>query len=165
MKYISDYFRRQHGYFAFCFLILVPVILDSCKNKEAPAEATQSEEATPDTLPDDFVAFYDRFHTDSQYQMDHIIFPLEGLPASTGEDDTVMTQRFFWQRDGWKKHSHFTDPSNQFEHWYQVLDERIIEHWIKMKGTNLVMRRRFAKLDDEWFLIYYSGLRPETAEE
>lgn len=97
--------------------------------------------------------------------MDHIVFPLEGMPASTGDDDTLITGRFFWQRNEWKKHNHFTDPSNQFEHWYQVLDERIIEHWIKMKGTNLVMRRRFAKLDDEWFLIYYSGLRPETTEE
>ena len=165
MKYILDFFRKQHGSFVFCFLILAPVILDSCKKKASPDEASLSEEVAPDTLPDDFVAFYDRFHTDSQYQMDHIVFPLEGMPASTGDDDTLVTERFFWQRNEWKKHNHFTDPSNQFEHWYQVLDARIIEHWIKMKGTNLVMRRRFAKLDDEWFLIYYSGLRPETPEE
>lgn len=122
------------------------------------------EEEVPDTLPGDFVEFYNRFHTDSQFQMDHINFPLEGLPEAAGDEDTIITDRFFWQRENWKLHHHFTDPSNQFEHWYEVLDERIIEHWIQMKGTNLVMRRRFARLDDEWFLIYYSALRPVKLE-
>jgi len=31
-------------------------------------------------LPDDFKKFYEKFHTDSSYQMKHIIFPLEGIP-------------------------------------------------------------------------------------
>ena len=96
--------------------------------------------------------------------MEHIIFPLEGLPNSEGDLDTVLTQRFFWKREEWKKHNPFTDPSKQFEHWYEVLDERIIEHWVQMKGTNLVIRRRFAKMDDEWFLIYYAGMRPLTKD-
>lgn len=120
-------------------------------------------EAPIDTLPEDFVKFYDRFHTDSMYQLDHIVFPLEGLPHSTGDGDTTDTKRFFWNREGWKKHNHFNDPSGQFEHWYEVIGDRVIEHWLLMRGTKMVMRRRFAKLDDEWYLIYYSGLRP--AEE
>lgn len=118
-----------------------------------------------DTLPDDFVEFYNAFHTDSQYQMDHIIFPLEGLPHAETTSDTVTTQRFFWQRDDWKKHNHFTDPSGQFDHWYEVLNDRIIEHWVQMKGTNMVIHRRFAKLDDGWYLIYYTGLRPKEESE
>ena len=141
------------------------LLFDSCAQKTPPVEEVQQESAAVDTLPDDFVAFYDRFHTDSQYQMDHIIFPLEGLPNSTGDGDTLSAQRFFWQRDDWKKHNHFTDPSHQFEHWYEVLNDRIIEHWVQMKGTDLVIRRRFAKMDDEWFLIYYAGMRPLKKEE
>ncbi|HUR31516.1 MAG TPA: hypothetical protein VMZ69_08775, partial [Saprospiraceae bacterium] len=78
------------------------------------------------------------------------------------DTDTVMTQRYFWQRADWKKHNAFTDPSGNFEHWYTVLNPRIIEHWIRMKGTNLVMVRRFAKLDNGWYLIYYAGLRPNS---
>ena len=146
-------------------IILLPIILDSCARKPAQETETQAEEQTADTLPDDFVVFFDRFHADSQYQMDHIVFPLEGLPNSTGDTDTVITQRFFWQRADWKKHNKFTDPSGQFEHWYTVINDRIIEHWINMKGTNLVMVRRFAKLDDGWYLIYYAGLRPHAENE
>ncbi len=136
------------------------MLADSCKPKEDSPEAENTEAVEVDTLPDDFVAFFDRFHTDSAYQMEHILFPLEGLPASTGDGDTLTSNRYFWQKEDWKKHNRFTDPGRDFVQWYEVLNDRIIEHWIQMNGTNLCMRRRFAKLDDGWYLIYYQGLRP-----
>lgn len=92
--------------------------------------------------------------------MSHILFPLEGLPSSEKDNDTISEKRFYWQKADWKKHNTFTDPSNQFEHWYEVIGDRIIEHWIQMKGSNMFIHRRFAKLDDGWYLIYYAGLRP-----
>jgi hypothetical protein len=52
------------------------------------------------------------------------------------------------------------NPHQQFDHWFGVLNPRIIEHWIHTKGTNLYLHRRFAHLDNEWFLIYYAGMRP-----
>jgi len=96
--------------------------------------------------------------------MEHIIFPLEGLPPSTGDGDSTTAQRYYWQKAEWKQHNQFTDPGGNFEHWYEVLNDRVIEHWIQMKGTNLYMKRRFAKLDDGWYLIYYRGLRPMDRE-
>jgi hypothetical protein len=139
-------------------------LIESC-NTKGPATQTQQEaEPTVDTLPGDFLAFYDRFHEDSAYQMDHIIFPLEGLPGSIGEGDTLSTSRYFWQKSEWKKHNHFTDPGQNFEQWYEILNEQIIEHWIKTKGTNMHMKRRFAKLDDGWYLIYYQAPRPTVRE-
>ncbi len=147
-------------------LLILSLSLTNCK-KAVPAEQ-QSEiesEIVIDTLPDDFVDFFERFHQDSAYQLEHIIFPLEGLPGALEKTDTVATQRFFWQREGWAVHNPFTDPSGQFEHWYEVLDDRLIEHWVQLKGTTMVIHRRFAKLDDGWYLIYYAGMRPlEKAE-
>lgn len=128
-------------------------------------EPITQEEEVVDTLPDDFITFYDRFHTDSLYQMDHIVFPLEGLPNAIEVPDTVATKRFFWQQNEWKKHNHFTDPSGQFDHWYQVLDERVIEHWVQMKGTDMMIQRRFAKLENGWNLIYYAGMRPRKVND
>ena len=113
-----------------------------------------------DTLPKEFVTFFDQFHEDTAFQLAHIVFPLEGLPNSQGETDTMPVMRYFWQRENWKFHRHMTDPSNQFENWFEVLDPRIIEHWVQAKGTNLFMQRRFAKLSDGWYLIYYAGMRP-----
>lgn len=116
-----------------------------------------------DTLPNDFVIFFNRFHEDTAYQMKHITFPLAGMPPTSGTRDTILQERFFWQRDNWTKHKHFNDPGGDFDNWYLVLNDRIIEHWIQLKGTNMYMKRRFAKLDDDWYLIYYQGLRPGQA--
>jgi len=143
-------------------LILTSLVNESCKPKDTTPGIDTLEEAVIDTLPSDFVAFFNQFHIDTAYQMAHIIFPLEGLPNSTGDGDTTSTTRFFWQRDDWKIHNRFNDPGNNFDHWYEVKNDRIIEHWMQMKGTNLYMWRRFAKLKDGWFLIYYQGMRPMT---
>ncbi len=132
----------------------------SCGQPKQPASETTIEESEVDTLPADFVQFFNRFHEDTAYQMAHITFPLAGMPPTKGTGDTIMQERFFWQRDTWTKHKHFNDPGGDFDHWYLVLNERIIEHWIQLKGTNMYMKRRFAKLDDDWYLIFYQGLRP-----
>lgn len=141
----------------------VVMSLNSCKQR--PAEVSSAEGMTEDTtvidtLPADFVEFFDKFHGDSAYQMAHIVFPLEGLPPSNNLSDTIPGQRFFYQREDWVIHNRFTDPGGNFEHWYEVIDERLIEHWVQLKGTEMVIRRRFAKLDDGWYLIYYSGMGP-----
>ena len=151
---------------------MILLLHQGCKPKATVTENEPSEEAVPDTLPDDFVEFYDKFHTDSAYQLEHIIFPLEGLPDALEISDTVASQRFFWQKKDWKLHSHFKDPSNQFEQWYEVINDRIIEHWVQLKGKNMFVHRRFAYLSKEenprnpdgWVLIYYAGMRPMVKE-
>ena len=141
-------------------ILLISLPNESCKPTDKNSSSDAVEDAVIDTLPADFVAFFKLFHEDSTYQMAHIIFPLEGLLNSSGDGDTTSTTRYFWQRADWKIQHPFTDPGHNFEHWYEVSNDRIIEHWIQMKGTNLYMWRRFAKLDDGWYLIYYQGMRP-----
>jgi hypothetical protein len=142
------------------FILLNP----GCKHKDASSSDDAAGEVVPDTLPKDFVEFFDTFHSDSVYQMNHILFPLEGLPNAKNLDDTVPTKRFYWQKKDWKKHNPFTDPSHQFDQWFEIINDRVIEHWIQMKNSNMFIHRRFAKLDDGWYLIYYAGLRPVTRE-
>jgi len=131
--------------------------LPACKTDKAPTEETTPPDAE---LPADFVAFFDRFHSDSAFQVDHIIFPLEGLPATLDVDTLPAGERYFWQRSDWRLHRPFADPSGEFENWFEKKDDRIIEHWIHMKGTAMYLYRRFAKLDNDWFLIYYQDMRP-----
>jgi hypothetical protein len=145
-------------------ILISPLLIESCNSRGGSESNDRVATKAVDTLPDDFVAFFDRFSTDSAYQMEHIIFPLEGLPTSTGDGDTLTTTRYFWQKADLKIHNRFTDPGHDFEQWYEVLNDRVIEHWIQMKGTNLCMKRRFARLEDGWYLIYYQGLRPTNRE-
>lgn len=124
------------------------------------ADSNNTKGFLANSLPEDFNAFYRRFHEDSVFQMAHINWPLEGLPNATSADDTIPPDRFFWQKATWKKHNHFTDPGGNFQQWFEMTGDRIVEHWVLMKGTNMYIVRRFAKLDDGWYLIYYTGLRP-----
>jgi hypothetical protein len=160
MIYNSDFCLKQHWFFALSGLLSLLLLVTGCQSKNNTPSSDESSEVVADTLPGDFVLFFNRFHEDSAYQLEHIIFPLEGLPPSSGGDDSLTSKRYYWQKADWKKHNPFTDPSGNFEHWYEVLNDRIIEHWVHMKGTNLHIKRRFAKLEDGWYLIYYQGLRP-----
>ncbi len=154
-----------HGSIVLSGLLTLLLFHSGCGDKVSTTSEVENNEVAVDTLPADFVIFFNQFHEDSTYQMNHINFPLEGLPPYGGENDTILLkERYFWPKATWHKHNRFTDPGGDFEHWYVVINERIIEHWIKMKGTNLHMKRRFAKLDDGWYLIYYQGLRPTEPE-
>ena len=170
MIYIIEFFRKQRGCFAFSALLLVFLSHQGCKPKVSETGNEASEEVAPDTLPDEFAVFYDKFHTDSAYQFEHIIFPLEGLPDALEVSDTITSQRFYWQKEDWKLHSHFKDPGGQYEQWFEVINDRIIEHWVQLKGKNMFIHRRFAYLSKEenprnsdgWVMIYYAGMRPMT---
>lgn len=159
MIFSSECFLKLHGWVALSILFSSIMTTTGCQSREA-SPASPPPDVPVDTLPVDFVIFYRLFHDDSAYQMDHIIFPLEGMPNSLGDDDTLTTTRYFWQKKDWKKHNRFVDPGGDFDQWFEVFDDRFIEHWVNMKGTNMYMRRRFAKMDDEWFLIYYQGMQP-----
>jgi hypothetical protein len=155
---------KWRGYFAWSLLLLTLIFNQGCKSSSKDQQEQAGTAAVNDTLPSDFVYFFDRFHADSAYQVDHISFPLEGLPNSSGDTLANSSERYYWQKEGWQLHRPFTDPSQQFEQWFEILNDRVIEHWIWMKGTNLFLQRRFAKLDNGWYLIYYAGMRPNSAK-
>src|SRR5690606_14594108 len=116
----------------------------ACQPKKAADVQEVASEGGPEDLPADFRTFFDRFHTDSAYQMSRIIFPLEGMPATLEADPESTGERFFWSRSEWRLHRPFTDPSREFDNWFELKDDRIIEHWIHLKGTHMHMFRRFA---------------------
>lgn len=141
-------------------LICISLIIafTACKKKEPAAGAD---------LPADFVVFYEKFHADSIYQIDHIRFPLEGMP--TVSDNAVPTD-FHWDMNDWVMHKPFTE-SNEFNRELTMVDSTIVIEKIRLKNNEYGMERRFAKFGNEWQLIYYAAMnklvknsdRPEDA--
>lgn len=108
------------------------------------------------SLPADFTMFYQKFHTDSLFQVQHIQFPLEGLPNAA---DSSMVGHFRWQRENWIMHRIIPDTS--FERAYRVPVENMVEESIYTKGQfRFGIIRRFIKLENDWFLIYYASSNP-----
>lgn len=141
-------------------LLLAGVImmgLFACKKS-----TTNTSDATSLTNLKDFNAFYMRFHRDTAYQTAHITFPLEGLPANA-DSETMEVAKFKWQRSDWQYHQLLDD--SEFSREFLVLNDNLVSESIRLKNSNLGLVRRFAKMGDQWFLIYYAGLNQIKAGE
>lgn len=104
-----------------------------------------------------FVNFYERFHDDPDYQIAHIIFPLEGLP-DWADSSTILNNDFRWSRKDWVIQKAFDISRSTFDMELIPINNCFIIERIIHKSEKYGMQRRFALLGDEWYLIYYAGL-------
>lgn len=140
------------NYFRVLLLLTVLSLLHTaCQDVQPQME----EEETTEELPD-FEAFYQLFHSDSEYQLAHIQFPLQGV-SSRPEDHST---NFRWEKEDWQIHRSF-DASSSFRSEFTSLgDDLVIERIIHQNGQ-YGMERRFSRLGgQEWYLIYYAALHP-----
>ena len=128
----------------FCFAAIL-VLASGCRPKKADFS--------------DFNQFYDQFLQDSLFQIQHINFPMEGLPDNAvAYGDTLCI--FRWTAENWRMHRPIDFEKTKFEQNFQTLgDELIIENIID-PNSGYGMLRRWAKIGGEWSLIYYVGLNP-----
>jgi hypothetical protein len=121
--------------------ILFSMSLHSCKQEK---NDTTSFAENIVEIPEDFIAFYEQFHIDSVYQLEHIVFPL-----AQKTDDSK------WQKDTWQMHKPFDSQDGNFERVFDnfagIMTETIME-----KNGAFLITRRFSKIGDEYQLIYYS---------
>ncbi len=122
----------------------------SCKNKTA-SESTAAAS--------DFIAFYERFLSDSLFQIEHVQFPLEGIPDNADSAD-VADGNFRWQRETWKMHRKFDPKQTGFNVKLESFGSDIVTERILHESGQYAMLRRYAKMDGDWRLIYYAGLNP-----
>ena len=102
-------------------------------------------------LPGDFLDFYERFHADSLYQMEHISFPLSGIPAMQLKKlDTLH----YFEKEEWRMHRAIPDSAIAYQSIMEI-DEGIIEEEIGLREQGITIFRRYSKIGDEWYLIYY----------
>lgn len=131
----------------FVGFLLVLGLIYGCKSKEKQGELPG--------LPEDFEVFYTKFHTDSLYQMEHIVFPLEGHVRLL-ENQIEIINPVTWEADEWEMHKPFNDHGGTFTRKYLMTENVVIEK-INDKSNFFKMERRFAKFGDSWSLIYYGA--------
>lgn len=125
------------------------------EGRDASPQITELSKKDIERLPKDFEDFYVKFHGDSLYQVDHILFPLRGLP--TNADSTMVSQgNFHWQKESWNMHQPFSTQNGAYQREFISLGDVVTEEIYTKDGFG--MQRRFMKTDDEWFLIYYSAM-------
>lgn len=149
-------------YSAFIIFIVLFMGIVSCrqvKKDETGVNAKEANEISDHSefaaLPSDFREFYTMFHSDSTFQMEHIVFPVKGIPDRADPDD-VADGDFYFTADQWILHKTFDLKANDIS--YINMNGMIIEERIVEKLYGLMIIRRFAKTSGGWQLIYYAGL-------
>ncbi len=140
------------------FICLI-VSLSSCRT-ESTDKADQPAITKPEKiveLPEDFKEFYELFHSDSLFQLNHIAFPLSGKPAS-GDFAMELTD-YKWLREGWKIHKAFDEDDDTFDREFTIYTKDLISEKIYSPTFGYHMERRFGKLSDGWNLIYYADMQ------
>lgn len=137
-------------------LLFAFALFISCKNNqpENPGTYTGTRE---EPLPEGFAEFYQHFHSDSVYQVEHIVFPLAGLPDQA-DSALVSGGRFYWQAENWKMQKAIDFELSEYERQLLPLNKMLVEEHIVHKSGQFGMVRRFAKMGDGWNLIYYAGM-------
>lgn len=103
---------------------------------------------------EDFEVFYERFMTDSTFQLSRIEFPLEGLP--TGADSATLHNGYYWTEDNWTIHQKVDYAAMGYD---RIVDETpmlIKETFVDGRGVG--GQRRFALKGGKWYLIYFASL-------
>lgn len=119
----------------------------------------QATEPAPEMgiLPVDFQVFYELFHRDSTFQMEHIRFPLEGLP-DYADSLAIASGIHRWEREDWVMHRQQLANDPDFQREISMFGDFVVrERYVHIERP-LITERRFAKEGEEWYLIYYAGL-------
>jgi len=135
---------------SFAFVFYNKIKVDQPKLNPSE-EITHSE----NSLPSDFHEFYNRFHTDSLYQMNHISFPLTGVVQEEDSIRTVASKQ--WLEDDWKLHKPFDNYGGTFERTF-TNNGTVISEIIEGNGGMFTIEKRYSILAGEWHLIYYQSL-------
>ena len=140
-------------------LVVVVFMVIACKPANLDTKAGEpAEDISEVEIPEDFRDFYARFHADTSFQLEHIVFPLSGLPANA--DTLSPGTKYQWQKEGWRWHRPIDPTLTGFEREWQMLTQDLIVETISQRSAGFGMMRRFAKMDNGWMLIYYAGMNP-----
>jgi len=139
----------------FVVILVVFLFLRKFQADTQSVEVVSQEVNYERKLPEDFYAFYNQFHSDSLFQMQHIIFPLKGVAKPS--DSTMTAQSVLWQQDDWVLHKPFNDHNGTFERVFTNVEGIVSEH-ISANNGLFTIEKRYTKLSGEWHLIYYQEL-------
>jgi len=134
--------------FIYLFLFFSIMVISDCFGQGKPKSMAKIKSSPPE----DFAVFYERFHSDSLFQMARIRFPLDGLIVD-GNDQII------WTPDNWElmQTRVYQVDTTQFKTKVKK-KKKYFEQTLWMEGTNFSSKRRFEILGNRWFLVYaYEG--------
>jgi hypothetical protein len=127
-------------------IILIAITMSNCKTPKERAGRSR----TTKIAVEDFDSFYNRFHTDSLFQISRVLFPLEG-----GSVDGLEEKK--WTKENWQmvKTKVFDIDTTLFRVSYKKTENKFsAKAWIEDSGFSTEFR--FELINKKWYLVYAS---------
>ncbi len=88
--------------------------------------------------------------------MEHIEFPLPGLPASA-DSATIAGSGFFWEKEHWTLHRPVDYAAAGFRQEIFPMGETLMVEYLT-NDYGYRIQRRYSKRNNRWMLSYYEDL-------
>ncbi|MBL7806191.1 MAG: DUF4348 domain-containing protein [Saprospiraceae bacterium] len=136
----------------FVLILTLSFLFFNCKNKPQPLQQAKAE----GELAKDFLEFYQKFHSDSTYQMAHIEWPLKG-ETGISQDTTSKRQLTEWTPANWRL-MHFPDTTmSTLKRSFETVGDVMVIERMSYPMVGFGYERQFYKEENgEWRLIYYA---------
>lgn len=125
-------------------------IWEKIENKEIWFKLDSKLYRSIDSLPKEFIEFYEKFISDSNFQKEHINFPILAVIAEC--DSTIDLTNKNWENYTWDFRKDFNNP-NDSNLIYLTKDRFYFENTRKEVG--LLFQIGFEKINEKWFLTFY----------
>ena len=120
------------------------------KTPETNGKTSATEAAAPkkSAKAEDFDKFYDRFHTDSAFQLSRVKFPLKG--GEVGLEKTTPYTRQNWQM---MRTRIYDIDKSQYKVEYKKTETTFTQRvWVE--GSGFSTECRFELIGIQWFMVY-----------
>ena len=139
------------------YILVCCVAIAGCKSTsktqttpETNGKTSATEAAAPkkSAKAEDFDKFYDRFHTDSAFQLSRVKFPLKG--GEVGLEKTTPYTRQNWQM---MRTRIYDIDKSQYKVEYNKTETTFTQRvWVE--GSGFSTECRFELIGSQWFLVY-----------
>lgn len=100
-----------------------------------------------------FDNFYNKFHTDTAFQISHIKFPLKGFDYDSDDIFSNDDDNFYWQKKDWVFMHHIT---NKHEYVIETKrEEKSVQEKVYLPNSGFYIIRNFSFIDGKWYLTFY----------
>ena len=137
--YLGNSHKKNWSRFYGFALILLLVGSFACSSKILNGKA------------EDFDTFYNRFHSDPQFQLDRVKFPLDG----SYEDEAGQV---VWSKSNWQMHRQKVTDISEPNYDTEIIRKKTeVTDKVQLRGAGYYSIRKFQLVDGRWYLVFYDA--------
>ncbi len=138
-------------------IVTAVALVSACQQNKTTPQAGETMETSGD-LPVGFEDFYQKFLTDSLYQIAHITWPLQGVKTIQVDSVTPGITENYWNLNEWRMHRLDLIKTGEYKRTFSTVGDFMVIEKVRALSVPYGIERRYSKQSTgEWELIFYAA--------